>query len=583
MKRIFAIMICLLFPLISEAQWTGFPFRLVRTNFPFNVNTNIDTYNWQDVNTNYNPIFQIYTAICERCYVADVATPVDVQTWGASAGSNLYVFSVTNLLPSTNVYTYTNINWVVTNVIATNACYLGKFTYLYTNANGTNTGTYYPYLTQQSLVTLDNTIRALYSKAFFLSTNYTEYLQIKKSGNYPEPYLDLKDSFAGALIKEQIGYVTNIITNGWGFVTGGRASFTREPPQTNCYLLAECSYKSLTNWVFNRIEENHTNDYNATKPMIIFYPGSTNPFAAMTFTLAGSYLTNISLQHTATNTETITLSSTTGVQLVRLWWDVTNITSASVGNTNDTIAIIYTNNRAIYADWPFELYPEDLDERQIMVNRLRMNAINPGSNMTKMVYTEASSNMPFSASSTNDLTGTWDTWAAETASNFSNCWTNAWTETLFSGAYSYHYINGTFQTFTNPPPNRYNIDMSTWGGFCRRFYFYVTNLPSTNVAKELLFYVKCTNTYVGYVFPYTNFYGVTNVPHGSYLLWTNLPSSTNTYRVVDERVINEGLYYTNAPLDLSFTNIAGLILGRQQGAQSVYDPQLIIKWDFLYQ
>lgn len=567
-------------PLTVQAQWTGFPFA---------VNTSADTYDWATVNSTYNPIFQLYTAICERCVVSGIATPRNIETWNLYAGTNLYVFAETNIIPgATNIYWYTNIIVASTNITTTNASYFGPFAYTYTNGGGTHTSTGYPYLTQAALAVFDTKIKALYASGNWISTNFAQFLYVTgRYGptDYPE-FGDFDESFAGALYYENIGAVTNITTNDFGFITGGTANFTRYPEQTNKFLLAESSFTTNGVWLFNKIATNEAYRYDQTMPHVYYYAAGTNPFENLTVTLTGLILTNPATQKLASGSEVVSVTESNGVDLTNLWWSVTNIACTAPANTGDTLAVQYTGTFPIYGDWPFELYAKDLDERQLAINRLRMYHIYNNSPIRRKIVSLNHTNWigPQYVQTNDNL---WLTFRQEIIDGYDPTigqWATTWTTNQIGGGDIYNfytYFYTSYQTNNITPIGNASYDMWAGNTYVNRVKYLVTNMPYASIPRELMLYVKTRNVENGYDLPFVNFLGLqpTNIiERWAFYLYTNSPSFTGANYTIEERFVNAGNSIVTNPLTLPLSGNLYI----QSGAQTIFDEQFVIKWDFNY-
>lgn len=358
------IMCCLLLiPLAASAQWTGFPFR---------VNTASNTYDSFQLIQDYRPFHQINSALVERCSVAGIAAPTNIQYWaGLWAGTNQSI--VTQVVGVvTNIYT----NWVTltTNAWTTNV--IGGFAYNYTDYSGAHTTTGYTYLTHDYLVAVDSKIQALCA-AGFIVTNYESFLTNRYDFGLgalkPPEWSDLKESFANILQREGIGYVTNSTSNQWNVILAGTANFTQSPPTTNRFVLAQAANTNGSAWDFRLIKTNDANMYDTSTPMVQYFPAGTNAFSAFNILITGQVLRVASSQTLASTSEVVSVS-TSGAACIGKWWSVSGITcTATPPNTGDCVEVVYTNTRAVYSEWPWDLsdIARDLDERQKVINALQ--------------------------------------------------------------------------------------------------------------------------------------------------------------------------------------------------------------------
>ena len=339
--------------------------------FPLANNTNAPT--WYEARELYNPIGQLYSGVVERCSVTTVASPEIIETWIVSAGSSNEVETVVDG-GVTNVYT--NIVLLTQEITTTNQ--LAPFEYTCTDPSGTYSATGFPYLTHYFLDKLDDTIDALIPKflAGSLKTNgnfnayFASVLPFENDPNIGGLVHDFPtESKAGLFDRTGIGFATNLTTNVAGYVTGGTAYYTRQPPTTRNWLIAEL-HAATNGWTDIDIGDFDIKYFNTNVfPIVTYIQGGTNSLATTSLTITGDAL-NTSNQTLFATSEIVSVSSTTTLCTVQ-WFDITSITTAStINNTGDVFAISYTNEIALYGDRPYRLYSSDLDERWTVLTNL---------------------------------------------------------------------------------------------------------------------------------------------------------------------------------------------------------------------
>lgn len=335
---------------MSNAQWT---------NFPLTGTTN--TYDWESCRTNW---LQLIAATREKCtWFLSETNFVVTDTYTVPFGFTNAVIVVTNADGPTG-HSFTNTILIYTNLPMTN---LTKVTYIDHNGS-TRTG--YPFVTQSEMAALDAKIDELIP--LFVMTNlavdgdYNDWFA-EGSTNHPS---DFPMCNKAALFDNLgIGYVTNRLTNEWGFVTNGDAYYTRYPLMTNEWLIFETAYCS-NGWSTNVIQNKGLKMYDTTPPKAIYHLGGTNSLTAISFTING-YAIVASNQSLTNVSESVSISTAT-TTLTEVWHNITNITTASPGmNTGDVLSIVYNNPHAVYGDMPYQIYAKDFDERWKVLNALR--------------------------------------------------------------------------------------------------------------------------------------------------------------------------------------------------------------------
>ena len=356
---IFLMFVCI----AAEGGFQGFP-----------VPTNSD---WTIANTNHY-MSQLYSSIVERCEVADYA-PLDiVETW--------YVFDkmITNTVAWTNGATvgiYTNI--YPTNMTVTTTNQIGPFEY---EADGSVTYTGMPFVTRYFINQLDAKIIDLMScylaynaasnSTAWHKTAYTSDIVYSVAGTdhtntatiYPItsiPYETPRNLFTHA----KIGYVESPISNQFNIVTNGTAYWTRQPPMTNQWVLAETHYTGA--WSYVEISQFEKRLYSTNTPVLKYIMGGTNPLTgSFDVTINGTFL-NVTNQTTPAGSEIVSISSTNETATTKPWYNISSISVAANFNTNDTVSLYYNGSFTLYGWWPYTLYAADLNERYEAIKRLK--------------------------------------------------------------------------------------------------------------------------------------------------------------------------------------------------------------------
>ena len=338
--------------------------RAAFSGFPFEANTN--AFIWEKAEADYDPIGQLYSGIVERCSVTRhmrathwqdkrVAAPSIEENWTVYKGTSQTVVVAGG-------FTYTNL--VTTYGIEQKINQLGPFTYSYTDDAGSHTGTGFPFVTRYFMHELDEKLFELMDSGQFVCTNeeqnghFTNWFAQTVNGRHPDVFPT--ESSAGLFYRLGIGYTTNRTTNVWGFVTGGDAWFTRQPPATSEWAIAETHHTG--GWTFVDQSAFMTNYYETAHPVLRYTGGDTGSLSALTVTIAGDMLTRGS-QAISNAVETFAVTSE-NVGLSNYWFDVTNISvSGTWTSTGDVFAVMYTNRMVLYGSKQWRLTARDLDER----------------------------------------------------------------------------------------------------------------------------------------------------------------------------------------------------------------------------
>lgn len=325
-------------------------------------------------------IVDYYSSIVERCQAAGISAPGIVRTFSVYAGTTNSTTVVTN---SGVVYTRTN-TWVCyDSVTLTNQFY--PFTYTSTNGLAVTT-TNTPTLTRSQIVALDEKARELadYFVQHWAGTNdnfYSYFSQTNFTGDHPENF---PMCCPAAIMKHLgIGFVTNITYSDYGVISGGDSYFTREPPTTQNWTLAEIYWKTNTALFYSRnLTTFDTRYYDSAYPVLKFFPGGTNWGNDFEIFLTGVTLikSNQSISGSITDGGSLIFvdeSNTPPVALTNFWYQISGFTNNSGAlNDGDTIAVVYTNKITLYGDMPFRLYAEDLNERYAFLNAMRWTCKN---------------------------------------------------------------------------------------------------------------------------------------------------------------------------------------------------------------
>ena len=354
------INLLVLMPCCVQAAFVGFP-----------LAANTNAYSWYDANAAYRPLTQIYSGIVERCEWTGVAKPSIVEVWTVSAGTSNQVVAVDG-------NNYTNVVLLTKTVTTTNQ--MSPFTYSYTDPSGSHSATGYPHVTHDFVSALDSKLDSIIP--YFADGS------VRSNGNYNAYFSDVAESHptqldnvwyewlmaskAGIFSRIGIGYVdeNTITTNYGGYVTGGTAYYTRQPPVTRKWLLSEMHANTNGNWTHVDIGAFDKRMYatNVT-PVVFYYSGGSNALTVSSLTITGSVLI-VSNQSTVATSETVTISGGTS-SCANVWYDITGISCTNVpDNSNDVFAVLYTNELTLYGDRPYGLYATDLDERWSVLTNL---------------------------------------------------------------------------------------------------------------------------------------------------------------------------------------------------------------------
>ncbi len=386
------------------ADWYG---------FPLSENTNGD---WYTIRETVGPITQQWAAVVERY---DAGRPSEdpgsaIGTWDVIAGTSNEVIVTTNIVGgTTNLYTFTNTLLLemevkrTVDVSVASRRLIGPFEYSYTDASGTHTSTCVPWLEGDQYTLLDDTQLPLLAYMDYTmyhtrdgeydapvahryvctnewdGTNYTTwFLKTDASGDYPQGFP--MNTGVGLASREGIGYVTNRITNAWGFVVDGISPatpvrhwwWTQYPTNEDHWLLGELHYSTNQTWDFAYGGNFATNVFATNATPVLIYTGTN---VGLTTTVYGSCIdgTNfwvfggdIPWQGTKATTETVTVSIGTNAMTER-WLTITNMVCSKTGTLHEAQAVVQTNPAAVFARYPGEtLYNETFDERYQLLKAL---------------------------------------------------------------------------------------------------------------------------------------------------------------------------------------------------------------------
>jgi len=353
------------------AQWQGFP-----------LSTNPET-DWNILNDSYHPISQLYSATVERATFSGVTLPNIVETWSWYSGTNIsttnetiittnIVDSITNIY--TNIYVYTNLFHLSTNVTTTNV--IAPTIYTYTDMSGSHSGTGYPYVTRYFMSQLDTTIEACIPK--FVATNYAV------GGNFNNWFTNNTDfpieNKPQMFMDYGVGFVTNLTGNPAAATNQYTAYWTKQVASSNGWLLSEAHYSTNgTGWNFVDQDTFDTNYYSPVGifPGVLYTSSSTNyDNLPITLTITGTVL-NITNQIPFAASETVVVNAS-NTPLTKYWYDITSMTSANSVSNGDVLAVVWTNNIVLYGAWAYEMDSVAIDERWTILNGLQWTRVAPG-------------------------------------------------------------------------------------------------------------------------------------------------------------------------------------------------------------
>lgn len=178
------------------------------------------------------------------------------------------------------------------------------------------------------------------------------------------------------------GYVTNRTYDALGTVDGSYWTYTRQPPTTQNWNLAE-GYVITSNTTGFRantpLDYNHFGD---EVPTLVYTAGGTNAYQSATWLIEGTVFDQLdsATQRTTTpdnqpthaTNETIVMAATNLVNLTYVWHNITNMsTTSTLTNTGDTWSVVYTNKVALYGSSDWVLDATDINERLSVVDGMR--------------------------------------------------------------------------------------------------------------------------------------------------------------------------------------------------------------------
>jgi len=195
----------------------------------------------------------------------------------------------------------------------------------------------------------------------------------------------------GAILSyTNVGRVDGIETNNYGQIVNSAWGFTRTPPITQNWNVAEIVYAYTNNmgtnsaaWLFREQAQADYASFTAY-PNLIYTAGGTGAFVSVALTITGTvfgvwspdeppaYSPQPEFYQTTSNAvTTINVTSTNRLALSHMWKRVTNITSTNTPNVADTWSIVYDGLFPIYGDMSYTLTATDLNERRSVIDALR--------------------------------------------------------------------------------------------------------------------------------------------------------------------------------------------------------------------
>jgi len=369
MKKILPLL--LLLCVSAEGAFQGLP-----------LATNSD---WVIENTN-NYMGQLYSGVVERCSISGISTLNIVENWLVF---DHYVTNTVAWTNGTDTGIYTNV--YPTNVTYTTTNQTGPFPYA---AGDGNTYTAMPFVTHYFLAQLDSKIGALVDGyiAYNAATNPTVWHSQYYTNDYSYDSVNFRwtnsnvriypitgipvETKANLFHHAGVGYVASAITNRFGIVTNGTAYWTRQPPMTNQWVLAESHYTGA--WSYVEISQFQTRMYETNVyPVLKYIIGGTNAFSgSVNVTINGTML-NVTNQTTPASSEIVAISSTNETLTTKPWYNISSIAVSGSYNTNDTVSLYYNGSFAIYGDQPYTLYASDINERYEVIKRLKYTRSDP--------------------------------------------------------------------------------------------------------------------------------------------------------------------------------------------------------------
>lgn len=343
---------------------------------------------------------EYYSSVVERCSVAGVSPPQCVQNFKIYAGTTNSTTIVTN-----GAVVYTNLNtWVVYDKI-TRTNQFSSF--IYTSTNGLSvTTTNTPFLTKEMLFFVDVTAASLlrYFAIHWIADTNSSFETWMSTSNTIYAGYPHEIPFQGFSFAHPSWSITTYQYLGLGYLIhtnpGGNSysiTITKRPEMTGTWSIAEARFYS-NSWNTFSLKSFDTTYSNSVKPVVRYIPSGTNAFSPVSLTISGRTLVflNEFFQSTITNSETISITSTSDVSLANPWHSVSSIVSSNApANTGDVFVVVYdgyfknwNNSLATGYGWPgdegnifdlgtvllaenYRLYAENFFERIKLVNAMR--------------------------------------------------------------------------------------------------------------------------------------------------------------------------------------------------------------------
>ena len=394
------VLFCLLAG-IASAQWAGWPMQ---------DNPN---YTFYGINSDYDPVSQLWYAVSERWIATDVNAEGPIWTWQAPTGTNSVIVTNDGRVFTNLTLTYTTLTYQVDAVNLTNRDIMHQEVYVYTDDSGTHTATSsLPYLGDWQFLS-DSILGGVDQIVFnveddpgdksFLSdwvvTNYATsatfntYFELE-NGATGRPIALPTYTYASLQFYEGYGFGTNYTTDSWGFIAGSTVTnsvrssdvtnmawMTSFPTNAVSWPLSEGVYTG-TAWQTHYIDTLGTNSYGGSgfaalqthgsylmdpsiKPVLLYQHG-TNDIAARDVTISGLvYQAEITTAFRYVDAVSETISATGTNDCTLQWFRVDSITVDGAGNQHDSYSVIYTNTLAMYSEpgYGSRLYALSLDER----------------------------------------------------------------------------------------------------------------------------------------------------------------------------------------------------------------------------
>lgn len=190
------------------------------------------------------------------------------------------------------------------------------------------------------------------------------------------------------------GFVTNQQYDAWGSVSFSDWYWTRSPPTTQNWNLAEI-YVGVTNvtgtnsamWQFRANTPLDYHHYETNCPALLFSTGGDETaLPAVDITISGYIFGGTGTpvvgeptpQLTTNATEVVTLT-TNRYALTKRWQSVTNITaSTTLYSTGHTWSVVYDTRTVLYGDMDWTMTALDMNERRSVLDGLRWTYTEPG-------------------------------------------------------------------------------------------------------------------------------------------------------------------------------------------------------------